>query len=35
MFAYVRLCSLYGEKIVEAQPAKSNGQASLIEPDPS
>src|SRR5713226_9015846 len=31
MFAYVRLCSLYGEKIVEAQPAESNDQFSLIQ----
>jgi len=35
MFAYVRLCSLNWKKNVEAQPAESNGQASLIEPDPS
>src|SRR5216684_2636628 len=31
MFAYVRLCSLFWEKNVEAQPAKSNGQSSLIQ----
>jgi hypothetical protein len=31
MFAYVRLCSLNGEKIVEAQPAESSGQSSLIK----
>jgi hypothetical protein len=31
MFAYVRLCSLKWEKIVEALPAESSGQSSLIE----
>ena len=31
MFAYVRLCSLFWEKNVEARPAKSNGQSNLIQ----
>jgi len=31
MFAYVRLCSLFWEKNVEAQPAESNGQSNLIQ----
>ena len=31
MFAYVRLCPLNWEKIVEAQLAESNGQSSLIQ----
>ena len=30
MFAYVRL---FGKKIVEAQPAESNGQSTLIQAD--
>ncbi len=30
MFAYVRLCSLFWEKIVGALPAESSGQSSLI-----
>ncbi len=32
MFAYVRLCSLYGEKIVEGTAAASSGQSGLIKP---
>jgi hypothetical protein len=31
MFAYVRLCSLNGEKNVEEPPAESSGQSGLIQ----
>jgi hypothetical protein len=31
MFAYVRLCSLFWKKNVEAQAAESTGQSSLIQ----
>src|SRR5712692_9257096 len=31
MFAYVRLCSLNWKKNVEARPAESSGQSSLIQ----